>query len=179
MKNKYEVREEVTAIFVKSKGKVLETLISTSKLTKAKEFPNTWYASWCPSRKKYYVVGHLPRNGGPLKNTSLHRWILEVSDKLIEVDHFDLNPLNNMDCNLRMVTRSQNLQNRSIQSNNKSGYRGVCFHKHRKKWQANSRVRGRQVHLGLFDTKEEAAMAVESSRRENMPFSKEAAEVIT
>lgn len=174
MKNAYEVRGDVTAIFVKCKGQIYEALISTHRLQKAKEFPNTWFASWCHSRKAFYVSGHLPRNGGKSKNTTLHRWILDVSDTSEEVDHFDLNPLNNTDSNLRVVTRAQNLQNRSIQSNNTSGFRGVCYHKRKGKWQANSRINGKFVYLGIFNTKEEAAAAVIESRRKHMPYSKEA-----
>jgi hypothetical protein len=178
LKNAYEIRGDVTAIFVKHKGKIYETFISTHRLRRAKEFPNTWYASWCPSRKAFYVVGHLPRNRGKMKNTSLHRWILGITDKTKEVDHYDLTPLNNTDENLREVTRAQNLQNRSIQSNNKSGYRGVCLHKKTGKWQANSRINGKIVYLGIYETKEEAARVVLESRMKHMPFSKEAKEAI-
>ncbi|WP_078410266.1 HNH endonuclease [Priestia abyssalis] len=174
MKNEYEIRGDVTAIFVRNKGVTHEALISTHRLQKAKEFPNTWYASWCPLRKAFYVAGHLPRNGGEMKNTSLHRWILGVKDKSIEVDHYDLDPLNNTDENLREVTKAQNLQNRSLQSNNTSGYRGVCFHKKLKKWQANLRINGKYTYLGVYETKEEAAEVVKEARKKYMPFSKEA-----
>ncbi|MGE7607605.1 hypothetical protein ACQKML_13440 [Peribacillus frigoritolerans] len=178
MKNHFEIRGKTTAIFVKNKGEVYETLISTDKLEKAKEFPNTWYASWCPSRKAFYVTGHPPRNGGKLTSVLLHRWILEISDKSLEVDHYNLNPLINTDDNLRVVTRAQNLQNRSVQSNNKSGYRGVCFHKKLKKWQANSRINGKFIYLGVYGTKKEAAAAVRESRKKHMPFSKEGSGVL-
>lgn len=38
-----------------------------------------------------------------------------------------------------------------------SGYRGVCFHKRSKKWQANIFMNGQTHHLGYFDSEIEAA----------------------
>jgi hypothetical protein len=178
MKNRYEVRGTVTAIFVKHKGTTYEALISTKRLEKVLSFPNTWHASWCPFRRMFYVSGHPPRNGGKMTNIMLHRWILGVKDQALQVDHYDLNPLNNTDENLRVVTQAQNLQNRSVQANNTSGYRGVCLHKKTGKWQATCRINGKQVYLGLFATKEEAARAVRMARKKHMPFSKEAREAI-
>ena len=177
MKNNYEIRGEITAIFLKSGDKIVETIINTSKLEIAKSFPNTWYAAWCPSRNSYYVSGHLPRQNGRMKNITLHRWILSLKDSKMEVDHFDNDTLNNTDNNLRICTRAQNLQNRKIQRNNSSGYRGVCLHKKTGKWQANLRIDGKFKYLGLYASKEEAGKVVAEARRKHMPFSKEAAGV--
>ncbi|MFM1655544.1 hypothetical protein ACI7RC_26120 [Brevibacillus sp. B_LB10_24] len=45
MKNDYEIREGVTAIFLKRKdGTVIETIIDTSDLPKAQEIEGAWYA---------------------------------------------------------------------------------------------------------------------------------------
>jgi hypothetical protein len=72
MKNKYEIRGEKTAIFLKSKKYGdMETLISTSKLEKAKEFPNTWCIAWSTRGKTFYVVGKIPAGKG--KQDRLHR----------------------------------------------------------------------------------------------------------
>ncbi len=148
MKNSFEIRGEQTAIFLKRKGNViLETIISTNKLEIAKSFPNTWYAAWCPSRKSYYVQGHLPRNKSAQKNTSLHRWIMNAKDPNIEVDHYDNDTLNNTNENLRLCTRPQNLQNRKLQSNNSSGFRGVCLHK--KKQESGRQTSGLTVSTSI------------------------------
>lgn len=40
-----------------------------------------------------------------------------------------------------------------------SGVPGVSWHKQRNKWRSRIKVNARDIHLGLFDTKEEAAKA--------------------
>ena len=40
-----------------------------------------------------------------------------------------------------------------------SGFPGVCWHKRRDKWIAFATVSGRQLHLGCFETPEEAHAA--------------------
>ncbi|GMA55457.1 hypothetical protein GCM10025857_68140 [Alicyclobacillus contaminans] len=58
MKNEFEIRGDVTAIFVKAKGgKMLETLIDTSDLPIADSMPNSWYAHADSSQHRYYVEG--------------------------------------------------------------------------------------------------------------------------
>lgn len=55
---------------------------------------------------------------------SMHKLIMSASDDDI-VDHKDHNRLNNKKENLRICTQSQNEMNKSIQSNNSSGFAGV------------------------------------------------------
>lgn len=74
------------------------------------------------------------------------------------VDHIDRNPLNNMPNNLRDVTASQNSFNRGIRSNNKSSFKGVSFNKKAKGWRSEIQVNGKQIYLGVFKTKELAAI---------------------
>jgi hypothetical protein len=72
------------------------------------------------------------------------------------IDHIDGNPYNNRFNNLRLATRHQNGCNQKKHSNNTSGFKGVCWHKVIKKWQAYITVEGQRVGLGYFGTKEEA-----------------------
>ncbi|MDW2635890.1 HNH endonuclease [Citrobacter portucalensis] len=79
-----------------------------------------------------------------------------------EIDHIDRNALNNAINNLRVVDRSGNINNRTIpiQRNNKSGFRGVSFFKQTGKWRAATNIDKKKVHVGYFDTAEEAAAAI-------------------
>ena len=178
LKNDYKIVGDKVILFVNNKGETLEAIISIDKLELVKSFKNTWYASKCSTRHGYYVTGHITIDGKP-KNLLLHRFIMDVKESDVEVDHYDNNPLNNTNENLRLVSREQNLQNRTIQSNNTSGYRGVSFHKRKNKWQASVKENGgKQKYLGIFETAEEANEAVVKWRKDNYPFSKEANEVI-
>lgn len=72
---------------------------------------------------------------------------------------------------LRLVTRSENLQNIGPSALSKSGVRGVHWNKHHRAWVANASTAGKRTHLGYFSTVEEAEAAVTAFRRENMPYS--------
>jgi hypothetical protein len=68
--------------------------------------------------------------------------------------------------NLRLATDAQNNQNGELRSDNKSGIKGVRFRKAMRKWAAEIRCNGERHWLGLFTTREEAAIAVaEASER--------------
>ena len=68
--------------------------------------------------------------------------------------------------NLRIASNSQNLMNRGINRNNKSGYKGVFLHKPTGKWQAQIMSGGRHKYLGYFTTPEAAALAYDKAARE-------------
>lgn len=72
-----------------------------------------------------------------------------------DLDHKDMNKLNNRIGNLREATRSQNFANKEKQSNNTSGYKGVCWSKAANKWM----VRVSREYVGLFDSLDDAAAA--------------------
>lgn len=63
----------------------------------------------------------------------------------------------NIWCNLRDCTDSQNQFNAGLSSRNKSGYKGVSWRKATNKWAAYARLYGKQHHLGLFATAEQAS----------------------
>ncbi|ARK32159.1 hypothetical protein [Halalkalibacter krulwichiae] len=57
MKNDYEIRDDVTVIFVKCKKRILETFIDTKDLDKARSFSNTWYAHFNQKTNSFYIRG--------------------------------------------------------------------------------------------------------------------------
>jgi hypothetical protein len=75
------------------------------------------------------------------------------------VDHIDNNILNNNVSNLRWATRVQNGQNRILNKNNKTGYKGVSFNKRKDKYVSVIQVDGIQVQLGYFTNIEDAKQA--------------------
>lgn len=84
------------------------------------------------------------------------RWGILTTTKLI-VDHKNLNGLDNRTGNLRIATFSQNMANKRVRKDSRSGVRGVNFHKKTGKWQSSLMVNGVRHYLGLRDTPEEAA----------------------
>ena len=82
----------------------------------------------------------------------MHRLILfgENDNKKLLVDHKNHNVLDNQRNNLRKCTYAQNLWNRNKFKNNKSGHKGIYWHKANKKWAAQIQVNGNKIHLGSF-----------------------------
>lgn len=72
------------------------------------------------------------------------------------VDHRDNDPSNNHIDNLRLATHSQNTANRrKVHAVNKSGYKGVFWVSHARKWRAQIKMNGKCKSLGYFDTPEQ------------------------
>ena len=65
--------------------------------------------------------------------------------------------------NLRTCTDVENKHNLSKHKDNKSGYKGVCWHKVAKKWQAYINNNGKRIHLGLFIDLFDAAHAYDKA----------------
>jgi len=109
--------------------------------------------------KDYYwrlgTNGYVLRSIGQL-HVYMHRQIMKPAGDL-EVDHIDGNRLNNQRLNLRCVTKSINGQNRKLQVNNTSGYRGVTFQQG--SWKAQIYKDKKRICLGCYPSKIEAAEA--------------------
>lgn len=86
----------------------------------------------------------------------MHREILKVPEGM-DTDHKNGNGLDDRRDNLRICSRSQNAMNRGTNKNNKSGFKGVSWHKLTQKWQARLGVEGKRKYLGCFDSQQEAA----------------------
>lgn len=76
------------------------------------------------------------------------------------VDHINGDPSDNRIINLRLANKSQNNANSSkAQKNNKLGVKGVSFDKKSKKYRADIRKNYKRIHLGWYQTIEEASAA--------------------
>lgn len=129
--------------------------------------PNTgifiWLVGSFKGKQAGCVSGNLPDDG---------YWIIRINKKTYQahrlaylyvygefprilVDHIDRNRTNNKLDNLRQSTDALNSKNQTIYKNNVTGYHGVTAHG--KRWRARINVNGNKIHLGVFDTIEEAA----------------------
>ena len=82
-----------------------------------------------------------------------------VTDRKIHVDHVNGETLENTRANLRICTAAQNIRNQRLSENSTSGYKGVVWADHAKKWRTNIGYYGKMIYLGYFQTKEDAARA--------------------
>lgn len=94
----------------------------------------------------------------------MHRFILGMSDKSIQVDHRDRNGLNNQKANLRPCTAQQNQANsKKPVTGVTSKYKGVSWHSKARKWYAHIMISHKRKHLGSFDSEIEAAKAYDAA----------------
>ena len=105
-----------------------------------------WYL-----RDKGYVRTHIKS-----KNKAMHRLILGVDDPSYKIDHINHITFDNRKSNLRVCNTSQNGMNMIVPKDNKSGHKGVRWHKSDLKWEAYIGVNRKYIYLGQFNNYEDA-----------------------
>ena len=125
----------------------------------------TWIVKPCRNIEAFTIAGTL-RDDGYIgvfidgKYHFAHRIIWEMHNGSIPegmvVDHIDRIRNNNLIENLRICTFQENHFNRGKQSNNKSGFKGVSWHKQKQKWVAQIKLDGKNKFLGFFTCPEKA-----------------------
>lgn len=109
-----------------------------------------WFAY--KNGNNFYAATQIPIGKRKQRMLGMHRVIIGSHDKKYVVDHIDGNGLNNTRENLRLCKPQENSKNSSIRKTNKSGFKGVDFHKGSKKWRAQISSNGKKIHIGYFDT---------------------------
>ncbi len=122
------------------------------------DYLNKWKWGAFYGRNTTYAMRSPRLPDGTHTSICLHRFIMNP-EKGIHVDHINGNGLDNRRDNLRLCTIVQNQQNQQNCRGGSSKYKGVCWHKHTKKWQARIGVRQVKVHLGVFNDETDAAIA--------------------
>jgi hypothetical protein len=76
-----------------------------------------------------------------------------------EIDHINGIKDDNRLCNLREASRSENNMNQALKSNNTSGNKGIDWRTSNNKWRARITVNEKQIHIGYFNTVDDAINA--------------------
>ena len=109
-----------------------------------------------PSSNGYINIGVL----GKLQKAHRLAWLYVYGVWPSEdIDHVNRDRTDNRICNLRAVTRQQNMHNTSRLSNNKSGHPGVHWDVAAKKWVAQVGHNGKSTYVGQFSLLEDAVAA--------------------
>ena len=122
-----------------------------------------WHLSRSKNSKTYYAFTHVRDEKEKRLTLSLHRFIM-CAAKGVEIDHKDLDGLNNQRSNLRVATRPQQSYNRDKLSNNSVGYKGVSVNGN--KFSARIRANGVSKYLGVFNTALDAHEAYKAAAKE-------------
>jgi hypothetical protein len=102
--------------------------------------------------------GYIVSKQSGRKNLLLHRFVLGVGGNVI-VDHINRDKTDNRRENLREVNTAQNASNKSLQSNNTTGYVGVCLLKRKQLYQSSIGCFQHRLTLGAYKDIEKAAAA--------------------
>ena len=149
-KNDYILYDDYAEIILRNRKheEVARAIINLDDVNKCKL--HTWRIT-----RGYVKSGNSQKE--PIKQ--LHRYILNMADRDIKVDHKDRNPLNNRKDNLRIYNNQENSCNQSLSIINTSGITGVNWNKRDNKWRAYIRYKGKWNYLGQYIDKNNAIVA--------------------
>lgn len=123
-----------------------------------------WYAHIQKGKKTVYARASI-REAGVLKRVLLHRFIMNLADPKILVDHENRDGLLNTKKNLRIATNQQNCASRGMLKSNKTGMRGVSLSPNGV-FVSHIRFNKRLIHIGTFKTIESAARSYNEKAKE-------------
>jgi hypothetical protein len=113
--------------------------------------PGDEAGSICPNGRRYVQI----EGKKYLAHRLIYLWHHGDCPKYL--DHINRNPLDNRIENLRPASKRANAQNRSIRSDNKTGFKGV--HKKRDRYIASICVNGTNTYLGSYECPHKAQVA--------------------
>jgi AP2 domain. len=115
---------------------------------------------------KYYAVSWSHDADRKTVNTLLHRLLMNPPEGM-DVDHRNGDSLDCRRENMRICTEQENVFNRPKRDGSKNPYIGVYRQiKSPNRWYAKIMNDGKTIHLGGYDTPEDAARAYDAKARE-------------
>lgn len=146
--NKYIIKNNYVEMIIESKvyGTII-VKIDNDDLEKCSKL--TWH--YAKNKDSKYIQTRVKG-----KMIKLHRYIMNIDNSSLLVDHINRDTLDNRKSNLRICTYQQNSFNKSIRIDNTSGITGVSFHKINNKWRAKIKYNNLTIHLGYFEDINEA-----------------------
>jgi hypothetical protein len=95
-------------------------------------------------------------------------WVTGNDPGKLEIDHRNHNPGDNRWKNIRLAKHDGNQRNTRLQKNNKSGIKGISWCNYYQRWvgriSIGPRISAKIIHVGYFQTLEEAAQAIRDKR---------------
>lgn len=144
----------IMILYDKYDMKISETFIDIEDIDRVKQY------SWGLNTQGRHTHYCKSNNVGPL-----HRFLLNVTDSNLVVDHINHNGLDNRKCNLRICTNQQNICNCKIPKNNKSGCKGVYWSQDKQKWTVQVTTNNKTKYIGRYDNLEDAIKARREASR--------------
>ena len=145
--NKYEFHENYVIGYTHNNNTPFYVDIEDYEKVK----PFTWYDRNTGSTKT--IATSMKVDG------KIHSVVMHVFLGYKYHDHINNNELDNRKANLRPCTHHQNMFNKKVQKDNKYGISGIGYIQKTNRWIAKIGYHYKNIHLGTFDTKEEAIVA--------------------
>ena len=130
-------------------------IIDDEDFEKVKEYK--WHVSPQAKGRPLYAKTMIKKDG-KIKIIKLHRLIMNFPSGYT-IDHINNDSLDNRKENLRICTSRENSLNCIKRKTGTSVYKGVSFDKSRNKYASSIMVNRKTVHLGRFETEDQAAIA--------------------
>jgi hypothetical protein len=114
--------------------------------------------NWFAHKDHYTFYVKTTKKGFKHVKLRLHNEIINPPEGFT-VDHVNGDGLDNRRSNLRLATIHENNRNCRIRKDNKSGKKGVSWHKRSNKWVAKIKYGGKPIYLGSYETIDDAYVA--------------------
>lgn len=121
-----------------------------------------WHASMVNGVLKY--AARTIRKDRRKITIRMHTFIMGTP-KGMDTDHINHNGFDNRRCNLRICSRSQNLQNSQVMRKTSTNFKGIYWNKVHRKWLVSIKVNHQRVFIGLFESETEAANAYDEAAK--------------